>query len=529
MKKQKIFAIMFSVFLVFILTACNNKADDTATVEQVLNCAWDNEPTSFDITKYNGANDLKIIWNLYEPLVRIYKGQVVAAGAESWTVSDDEMSYTFTLRDNYWSDGQKVDADDYASMLRRLADPDNLFSNASDYYVIKNFESVNKDGAPIDLLGVEVIDGRTLRIDLEYADSNFLTSVELYPERADIVEKYGEQYGYSPENMVCCGPFVLDEWQHNSSLKLKKNDKYWDNTIALDTINILIIPDSATKQMEFRAGNIDYLDVSDENYLKEFRSNNEMYEVNAQSARTYMFLFNCKDAIMQNANVRKALSLAISREEICSVLDNGLTTPAYGLIPPMTMVGEYDFRNEVSEPLVGDVDAKQLLNNGLKELGVDDPSSITITLSCPSDSASQTTAEYYKQMWESSLGINIDINTQEFATYRSLIWSDEYQIATTAWGGSLEPKFLLSRWLPDNQCQWDNDDYANLVETGASTVDSLQRMNLYAEAEKYLIADNAVIAPIKYDGYSVFYYNYVKNAENSPFDNMGFRNITIEK
>lgn len=526
--RQKIFIIVLYVLTLFSFTACNNTNDDV-TMEQVLNCAWDTEPTSFDLTKYNGANDLKIIWNLYEPLVRINNGQVVAAGAESWTVSDDEMSYTFTIRDNSWSDGQKVTANDYALMLRRIANPNNLFSNASDYYVIKNFKLVNTSGGSDNLLGVEVLDEKTLKIDLEYADSNFLTSVELYPERADIVEKYGDQYGYSPESMVCCGPFELTEWQHNSRLKMKKNKNYWDNTIALDTINILIIPDSSTKQMEYKAGNIDYLDVSDENLLNELRSNKDMYEVNAQSARTYMFLFNCKDSVMQNANIRKALSLAISREEICSVLDNGLTTPAYGLIPPMTMVGSYNFRNEVSEPLAGKDDSKQFLSEGLKELGLGEASSLTITLSCPSDSASQTMAEYYKQMWEKSLGINININMQEFATYRSLIWSDEYQVATTAWGGSLEPKFLLSRWLPDNQCQWDSSDYADLVNSGASTVDALQRLSLYADAERFLISDNAVIAPIKYDGYSIFYYNYVKNASNNPFDNVGFRNVSVEK
>ena len=237
---------------------------------------------------------------------------------------------------------------------------------------------------------------------------------------------------------------------------------------------------------------------------------------------------------MQNEKIRQAMALSINREEICTVLDNGLTTPAYGLIPPSTAVGKYDYRAEVEEPLLelskNNPDPKILFAEGLKELGITETlNSVTITLSCPNDSTSQENAEYYKAMWEENLGIKININMQEFATYRSLIWSDEYQIATTAWGGSIEPYFLLSRWMPDNQSQWDNNEYAEIVENGSKEIDDQKRLNHYASAEKLLIADNAAIAPIKYDGYSVFYYNYVKGNDNNPFSNVGFKSMYIEK
>ena len=138
-------------------------------------------------------------------------------------------------------------------------------------------------------------------------------------------------------------------------------------------------------------------------------------------------------------------------------------------------------------------------------------------------------AEYYKAMWEANLGITIEIDMQEFATYRSLIWSDEYQIATTAWGGSIEPQFMLSRWFPDNQSQWDNDEYTQLVTLGAQTADDQSRLDYYAAAEQMLITDCAVIAPIKYDGYLVFYYNYVQGNDNNPFSNVGFKCMHLEK
>lgn len=526
---KKIFAALMLTILCIGLVACSGGTN--RKTGQVLNCAWNQEPTSLDITKYAGASDLKVIWNIYEPLVRISKGKIVPAGAKSWSVSEDGFTFSFELVENYWSDGKKVTAQDYVDMLKRMANPDNLFAYASDYYAIKNFEKINSGELAVDEIGAKAISDKELEIMLEYPDSNFLASVELYPEREDVVSKYGSNYGYSADNMVCCGPFVLSEWNHNSNIKLIRNDKYWDNeNISLDEVNLKIIPEDTTQYMEFKAGNIDYLSVSDENYVNEFRTNSNMKEENAQSAKTYMFLFNTKDSLMQNIKIRQAFSLSINREEICSSLDNGLTTPAYGLIPPTTMVGEYDYRESVNEPLNGlsTLEPKQLLKEGLDELGVDE-NALSITLSCPSDSNSQTLAEYYKQMWEKNLGVKIEINTQEFATYKSLIWSDQYQIATTAWGGSLEPKFLLSKWLPDNQCQWDNEGYADTVNKAASCTDSKLRMEGYAEAEKMLIADQAIIAPIKYDGYSIFYYDYVGGTTNYPFDNVGFRNMSVSK
>lgn len=509
----------------------NTSAEDT----QVLNCSWDNEPTSMDIMKYSGVVDLKLIWNLYEPLVRIEDGRVVAAGAEDWEISDDGLSYTFLLRENYWSDGKIVTANDYATMLKRAADPAIGFAYAADFYLIKNFEAVNTGELNSDELGVVVEDERTLTINLEYQSSTFLSSIEIYPEREDFIEHCGDQYGYSPETMIFCGPYKMTEWAHNSTIKLEKNEAYWDkDKVRIDEINLHIIPDEATRLMSFQSGDIDFISVSDENYINEFRGNQDMYEELAQSARTYMFLFNCKDELFQNIKVRKAFSLSINREEISDSLDNGMTTPAYGLIPPATVVGQFDYRGQVEEPLVAlsesISDVKALFSEGLQELGYSgDPTEITITLSCPSDSASQEMAEYYKAMWETNLGVTIEINMQEFATYRSLIWSDEYQIATTAWGGSIEPQFMLSRWFPDNQAQWDNEEYVELVNMGTQMSDDQSRLNQYAAAEKMLIADYAVIAPIKYDGYLVFYYNYVKGNDNNPFSNVGFKCMYLDK
>lgn len=525
---KSIFCSTLAFILSFLLFSCKETIPQQ---EHVLRLSWPSEPTSFDIVKYNGVNDLKLIWNVYEPLVRISDGKVVPAGAKSWAISVNGLEYTFHLQDNYWSDGKKVTASDYVNMIKRIVDPSNHFKFAKDYYSIKNFEKINHGQLNINFIGVEVINDDTLKIILEHETPNFLSTAELYPERADIVQQFGELYGYSPKTMVCCGPFSLTEWNHNSDLKLIKNDKYWNSdSIELEAIMIRIIPDKSTEYMELLANNIDSITVSEDYFIQKLRKNPEVYEMKNQTAKVFMFIFNTKDKFLMNVKIRKALSMTINRTELCKTMDSDITIPAYGLIPPSTMVENIDFRKHVPEPLEklrSTKDAVALLQEGIKELGFKSPSDIDIEISCPNDSYSQTMAEYFKQMWKKDLNINIKINMMEFATYKSMIWTDKYQIATTVWGGSLEPKFLLSRWLPGNQCQWQNDHYNHLLKVASKTMDAGKRADIYAAAEKILVEEEAVIAPIKYGVSSVFFKKHVYSPEQNPFDNTGFMNIRI--
>ncbi|MDD6316749.1 MAG: ABC transporter substrate-binding protein, partial [Clostridia bacterium] len=101
---------------------------------QTLSILHSAEPSVLDVARFLGIADRSLFYNVLEPLVRIENGVPAAAGAESWSFSDDDLTLTFTLRDNCWSDGQPVTSEDYATALRRQADPKNAFAFASDYY-----------------------------------------------------------------------------------------------------------------------------------------------------------------------------------------------------------------------------------------------------------------------------------------------------------------------------------------------------------------------------------------------------------
>jgi oligopeptide transport system substrate-binding protein len=243
-----------------------------------------------------------------------------------------------------------------------------------------------------------------------------------------------------------------------------------------------------------------------------------------------MFVFNETDELLQNEKVRLAFSLALDREQIIQDLYNGLGVPAYGLIPDACGVAETNFRETVEEPLLAysDTDPKELLQEGLTELGLsDDPSQITVTVSFGGTSAtSKTFGEYYQQLWQNALGINVELEFNDSTTHFANSKSGDYQIAQVSWGANFEPQFQLTRWVGGGQAQVGNDEYDAIVSEAVTTLDDSARLGLYADAEKVLI-DTAVIAPIYYVEKALFAYSYVQGLSENTFDTTGMKNIYV--
>ena len=182
-----------------------------ADADSYLNVLLKSEPSSLDVAKFLDTYSRSVMYNILEPLTRVQNGVVTGAGAESWEISEDGLTYTFHLRDNRWSDGQAVVAGDYLYALQRQADPTNAWPLASDMYSIAGFEDVFSGAAAADALGVTAPDDKTLVITLGNADAGFLTNTDIFPCRQDYAEKYGDQYGADADKIIGCGPFVLKE------------------------------------------------------------------------------------------------------------------------------------------------------------------------------------------------------------------------------------------------------------------------------------------------------------------------------
>lgn len=515
----------------------NNDAGDAgdaqttgaADADSYINCLLQAEPSSLDVARFMDTYGRSILMNILEPLTRIVDGVVTGAGAESWTVSEGGLVYTFTLRENYWSDGQPVVAGDYLYALQRQADPNNAWALAADMYSIAGFEAVFTGEADMSALGVEAPDDSTLVITLESPNSAFLSNTDIFPCRQDYVEEYGDAYGAEASNIIGCGPFNLVEWVHSSSLNFEKNESYWNaDTVQLQKFTFNIIADTNAQMASFESGALDYINVSNSEYIQKFSADSSLVSEPYSAARSFMLVFNCQDEVLSNSKIRLAFSLALDREILAEVITGGTAQPSTGLVPPECTVGSYNFREEAGD-LIGALqeanpDPKALLIEGMEEAGLgSDPSTLKVSFAWGATTAdARTYAELFQQMWQETLGVTVELEFNDSATHMSNINNGSYQIASTSWGANPEPQFQLSRWstATGGQSKWINEEYCQLVNEGISTMDDAQRLELYCQAEELLVSE-AAIAPIYWTGSIRFSYAYVQGFSDNVFDTTG--------
>ena len=185
-------------------------------------------------------------------------------------------------------------------------------------------------------------------------------------------------------------------------------------------------------------------------------------------------------------------------------------------------------------------DPKKLLEEGLAELGKPaDPSQVTIRYaSRGTTELSKKMAEWYKQIWESTLGINVQIDMMEWNIMWEKIDAGDYDIAVGGWGPYYnEPSALLSLFDPVNgyfnssKTGWDNEDSAKfkeLCDTATNTVDDKEKAQLYLEAERLLV-ENAIIAPEYLEESPTYVANYVKNYNVSTNGHINWAEVSVEK
>ena len=498
-----------------------------------INCRINGEPTTMDIAKFSQVYDRTVMYNILEPLTRIQDGVVVGAGAESWTVSDDGTVYTFKLRDNSWSDGQKVTARDYLYALQRQADPANAWPLASDLYAVAGFEDIFNGAADMSALGAEAPDDATLVITLRSPNSAFLTNVDLFPCRQDYAEQHGDTYGTEADKIIGCGPFCLTEWVHGGSLTLEKSETYWDaDSVQLAKFTFHVIADTNAIMSSFESGALDYVNVSNSEYIQRFSGDSNLVSEPVSAARTMMVVFNCQDPVFSNAKVRLAFSLALDRATLAEVITGGTAVPAAGLIPPESNVGTLNFR-EAAGDLIGSLaqangDLTALLEEGMEEAGLgSDPAGLTVKFAWGATTAdARTYAELIQQMWQETLGVKVELEFNDSATHMSNINNGNYQAATTSWGANPEPWFQLSRWAnaKGGQSNWVSEEYVQMVQGGVAELDDAKRLELYRQAEELLVSE-AAAAPLYWTGSIRFSYGYVQNFSENVFDTVGMKRI----
>ncbi len=552
MKFKKLMAVVTTFAVasaLFVGCGGNDSASsggDTTKIdsEQLYNGYLGAEPGTLDSSKCSDTYGNSILYDIMEPLTRLEddkdgNGVLVAAGAEKWESNENGTVWTFHLRDNKWSDGQAVKAQDYEYGIKRSLDPKTGSPYAYLLTPIKNAEAVNEGKMGLQDLGVKAVDDKTLEITLSEPTPYFLSltyQTPMFPLRQDIVEKNGEKYGSEKETLIYNGPFTVTDWTHNSKLVLAKNDSYWDkDNVKLQTINYPIMQDINAIYNSLENNSIDSAGVTKPEWRDRFAKNDKLENVRVVNQRVNFAFYNHKDTIFKNNNIRQAFSLGMDREEIANTIFNGIHEPAYGWVPKsVTGDGEKEYRSVVTEPLKEikdkNSDAKALLIKGMEELGLgSDPATLKVKFTLGgTDQWFRTFGEYLQQMYKKTLGVNLEIEFLEWPLFQSKVQKGEFQIGYMSWGAEFnDPISMLKLVTSDSTAilsGWKNEKYDELIKKASVEMDAQKRLELYKEAEKVLF-DDAVLCPVVYTASNIFRYKYLKGVSDNPFSTAGSKQV----
>ena len=574
MKSKKMMVILLTATMITssILIGCgetnnkkdNNKKEASATEDknskggdagekmdedQHFNILLGTDPKTLDASKSTDTIASELFVNTMETLTRLEEDKdgnfkVVPGVAKEWKKSEDGLKWTFTLRDSNWSDGKAVTVDDFIYSWTRTLNPKTAAQYAQILYPIKNAIEFNKGKASAEDLGLKKVDEHTFEVELAspcpyFLDLTYFTT--LVPQRKDIVEKYGDKYGTERENVIFNGPFVISDWKHDNEIILEKNPEYWDKeAVKLDKVSMRVIKEPNAVMNEGMNGNLDAFRVSKPEWVKKFDETKE-YEVKHDFAgSSWYLLFNQNNKYLKNAKIRKAISIALDREGICKTLDKGLTEPATAYCPPKVNIGEDEFRKVVNKNYIDEIKKendgktpKDLLVEGLKEINEDpDPSKVTITLlQQEGGSVSKENGEYIQDNFKKELGINLQIDNQQFAIVQKQMEALNYDIASAGWKGDYnDPNTFFEVFKSDSILQptgWKNEEYDKLIQKAANTLDKKERAKIFADAEEILLSKDAVLAPMKYETTNTYVRKCVKKYSNPIWSHRDFKNTYI--
>ena len=305
------------------------------------------EPAFIDPLDLVESEGIQVGNALFDSLVAFdpKTSETIPAVAESWETSADARVWTFHLRPGTtFHNGREVTAADFKYAWERICSPENESYVAYHLAAVQGFDET-QSGASTELAGVTAPDDYTLQVTLSYPFADFEYVVghpALAPVPREEVEKDPAAYAESP---VGNGPFMMVEpWQHDQYIRVVRYDGYYSGPAYVDGVDFKIVKDPDTAFLEFKAGNVDFTMIPSgqvaaavENYgespdgLESFPGKQVLL---GPEATIYFFVFNNEDPVLKDADVRRAISLAINREAIAQTIFEGLRAPATSIVPP---------------------------------------------------------------------------------------------------------------------------------------------------------------------------------------------------
>ncbi|WP_406242665.1 peptide ABC transporter substrate-binding protein [Tissierella carlieri] len=510
---NKKFLILVSLLLVTVMvfTACSKSADtpkDTGNkpTKKILRTNNSSEPGTLDPALAQGTHESWVLDHIFEGLFKHSPdGTMVPGMAKEYTLADDEVTYTFTLRDGIkWSNGDPVTAHDFEYSWKRALDPNLAAEYAYQFYYLKGGEAYNTGAGSVDEVGVKALDDKTLEVTLEAPTAYFLELTSFYtyfPVNQKVAEA-NPNWAKSPSTYVSNGPFKLTEWVHNAKIVIMKNENYYDAAnVKLDGIDFAILDDENTAWQKYEGGEFDFLTPLPQAVVAQMKAQNNPELVIGGDVATYYYNFNTKIKPFDNVKIRKALAMAIDRQTIVDKIAQGGQVPAEGVVP----FGMLDENNKEYRDAAGKLvefnltEAKKLFQEGLTESGYKAEDFSQFAILYNTSEGHKKIAQAIQEMWRANLGIEVQLENVDFQVKLDREKAGDFQISRAGWTGDyVDPMTFVDLWVSSssfNDAKFNNAEYDALVAKAKSTTDQEVRMEAMRQAEKILM-DNMPVLPI---------------------------------
>jgi len=484
------------------LAACSEAPDSDVTVLHRGNGA---EPLSLDPHKASGTWENNIIGDMFIGLfTEDTAGEPIPGMAESWEVSEDGLTWTFTLREAQWSDGEPVEAGDFEFALRRILDPATLAQYASLLYPIENAREVNTGALPPEELGVRALDARTLEIRLAFPAPylpGLLTHYTTFPVPQHVVEEHGDAW-VQPQHIEVNGPYKLVNWRANDFVLSERNPLFWDNAnVCVDEVFYYPTVDNPAAERRVRNGELDLnVDFAGQNLEFLQREVPDYVRIHPYLGIVY-FSFNTTEAPFDDPRVRNALGMAIDRTFIAEEILQAGQIPAHSFVPPG--VNEYPDSARISwfdQPIE---ERRERARELLEEAGYGPDNPLRFEYSHRTTGDNPRVAPVVQQDWEMIADwVDAEILGIETQIHYSNLRAGDYQVGDGGWIGDYNDayNFLFlgeTGSIPMNYSRWSSEEYDSLIDRANRTLDAAQRGAMLAEAEQ-LMLDELPYIPIVY-------------------------------
>jgi len=502
---------------------------------------WGTEPPTADPALATDTTSVDFVTNAFVGLTGTdpVTGEVQPALATEWEASEDGLEYTFHLRgDIPWvnydpttgettqevdEDGNPrfVNANDVVYGVKRTVNPETASDYAYVTYIIKNAEAINSGSEEftIDDLGVEAVDDMTVKFTLEQPAGYFPSIAGLwvaYPQPQWAIEEWGNKWTEAGL-IVTSGRYVMESWIHGGELNLVKNPLWPEaDSVQIERIVGAMVTEASTSFAMYENNELDTAGVpsADIDRVKADPVLSAEF-VNAPYPCTYYYGFVNNKPPMDDVRVRRAFSMAVDRQSLIDNVTKGGQQPATSFAPP----GIFGAPEPGTVGLGTDIPAAQAsLQEYLDEKGmtIDDFNALGVTLMHNTSEGHASIAAAIQQMWLDNLGVEVQVENQEWKVYLDTIGNDTDlaempHIFRLGWCADYadENNWIhevfnansganrLRRGCVDDTCtEVVGDEFDALTVQAAQEQDPAVRAELYAQAEDMLAREQAAYIPI---------------------------------